>query len=701
METMTNGAIGEIQPRLIIQEDTKACLSAALLTQLPPQSGVDEQAVSEILSHGGIYQEGVGSGLFPASELDASVRKLGLKANPVYDARGPVAQEDQQVIERLAKIDAALRSGQNVLLAYPRQREGSIPFLHYSMVTGFTETPTGDGVVIVDPSDVDGGVRHPSWQELDGYVRPIEGLPVMAWGIEPAEERVSSTVSKVSERGLPGFSLLAKPLYRAEDTGQPIPTGTEHPVSVAMPTTEITTQFHDYGDIVLSREGKQPIGYPRFVIPPAIKALSRNIVGKASALPFPDYESVKAAAHLENTYGSGATISEAQGLYWLPDTKLNRDGWQHAGTGLSPRQAVAVQEGRPHNDLERRAEAEQKIKATIEHYTGALPEDIYLLPTGMSAIYLLNQALIEIAGEAPGVQFGFPYTDSYEQRKFGPSRNIKRNILDFRAADYEGLEALVASGQPLRAIITEYPSNPLLQTADIHRLDMITAGEVPLVIDDTVGSIYNLDNARLPASVAARVTSLTKFFSSVGDVMGGSIVLRPQSPHYQRLKAGLDELYTDSIWHEDAEVLAENSKLFHDFMPVINSNGAELAQWLSETWAGEGKPLQTVYYPSLINKPEYDALRKPRGGYGGLLSLRFKNAEQGFRFFDELKVTKGPSLGTYYTLGCLYTLLAHKPVESVEQFGVTADLVRLSIGIEDLDELKERTERAMQASKVN
>ena len=69
-----------------------------------------------------------------------------------------------------------------------------------------------------------------------------------------------------------------------------------------------------------------------------------------------------------------------------------------------------------------------------------------------------------------------------------------------------------------------------------------------------------------------------------------------------------------------------------------------------------------------------------------------------YRYFDALRVTKGPSLGTYYTLGCLYTWLAHKPVDSVKKFGVAPDLVRLSIGIEDEAELQARMTEALEAS---
>lgn len=694
---MANIEFGELTPRLTTQEDPMACMSACLLSQISPESDLTEEDINGVLKKDGLFAQGMGVDLHPAVTINQSAGKLGLSAQPLYDTRLLDENEESKIVERLAKIEATIRSGKSVMLAFPKRREGQESFLHFCIVSGYTETADGSGVVLMDPSEIDGGVESPTWEELIDYVKPDEEIAVMAWGIgKESEPFKENSENKNNDGGLPGFSLLAKPIYKEEETGEAIPTGTDHPCSVAIPTSDITKLFASQGNVVLSREGNHPAGYPRFVVPPAVKNLSLSQTGSFSNLPYPSRQSAKAAAYMENTYGDGADITESDGLFWMPDSNYNSSAWQHTGLGISSRQAKSTLEGNPGNNLERRNKAEDKIKNVIGEHTGANFEDIYLFPTGMASIYWLNQALINMSDEAPAVQFGFPYADTYDQRYYGPSRNVSKNILDIRNGNYEELQALADSGQSIRGVFTEYPSNPLLWTPDFQKLDHMTNAETPVVVDDTIGTMLNLDDSKLPDCVVARVTSLTKFFSSVGDVMGGSIVLRPQSPHYDHLKTELDKLYEDTVWYEDAEVLAQNSDLFPKVMPTINENGEALATWLSQEWSGRHRPLQDVYYPGLKDKETFDTTRKASGGYGGLMSLQFKDARNGFKFFDNLKVTKGPSLGTYYTLGCLYTYLAHKPIGSVEKFGVTPDLVRISAGIEDIHVLKDRFAQAFE-----
>ncbi|MGD9857485.1 MAG: PLP-dependent transferase, partial [Planctomycetaceae bacterium] len=88
----------------------------------------------------------------------------------------------------------------------------------------------------------------------------------------------------------------------------------------------------------------------------------------------------------------------------------------------------------------------------------------------------------------------------------------------------------------------------------------------------------------------------------------------------------------------------------------------------------------------------FRAFQRPGGGYGGLLSLTLHNeAESAPRFFDALRVCKGPNLGMTYTLACPYTILAHYgELEFAESCGMSRHLIRVSVGLEDADDLIER-----------
>ena len=90
-------------------------------------------------------------------------------------------------------------------------------------------------------------------------------------------------------------------------------------------------------------------------------------------------------------------------------------------------------------------------------------------------------------------------------------------------------------------------------------------------------------------------------------------------------------------------------------MAAINRNGVALARFL------EAHPaVERVYYPGLGDSDNYDAIRRPDGGYGGLFSfLPVDCTSTAVKVYDNLRINKGPSLGTDYTLCCPYTILAH------------------------------------------
>jgi cystathionine gamma-synthase len=90
-------------------------------------------------------------------------------------------------------------------------------------------------------------------------------------------------------------------------------------------------------------------------------------------------------------------------------------------------------------------------------------------------------------------------------------------------------------------------------------------------------------------------------------------------------------------------------------------------------------------------------VRKPQGGWGSLVTFLPKHAETTSpRIYDRLEVCKGPSLGTVFTLACPFTLLAHyTELDWAESCGVSRHLIRLSVGLENPEELWRRIERAL------
>ena len=108
--------------------------------------------------------------------------------------------------------------------------------------------------------------------------------------------------------------------------------------------------------------------------------------------------------------------------------------------------------------------------------------------------------------------------------------------------------------------------------------------------------------------------------------------------------------------------------------------------------------VKKVYYPAFVDREHYDAVRRPDGGFGGLISFSLTDPSQTPALYEAMRFCKGPSLGTDYTLVCPYTLLAHyREIKWAESCGVSAELLRISVGRESEIELLGRLEEAFEA----
>ncbi|ERF71396.1 hypothetical protein EPUS_07424 [Endocarpon pusillum Z07020] len=340
-------------------------------------------------------------------------------------------------------------------------------------------------------------------------------------------------------------------------------------------------------------------------------------------------------------------------------------------------------------ELEKALEVSEDVSG---HRVNGLSEgDVYLYPTGMSSIFNTHRILMAHRAEPrKSICFGFPYIDTLKiLEKWGPGCLFYGNGSD---ADLDDLERRLTQGEKYLALFTEFPGNPLLNTPDLKRIrSLADRYDFAVVVDETIGNFINV-NTLARADVV--VSSLTKVFSGESNVMGGSAVYNPQGRMYQSLQKTLDVEYEDNYWAEDAVFMERNSRDFISRIQRVNVNAEAIADVLSSS------PLvKEVYYPK--HRPSriyYDQCRNADGGYGGLLSVTFRHVEEAVVFFDALEVQKGPSLGTNFTLSCPFVILAHyNELDWAAQFGVDADLVRISIGLENTAELRFIFESALNA----
>jgi cystathionine gamma-synthase len=317
--------------------------------------------------------------------------------------------------------------------------------------------------------------------------------------------------------------------------------------------------------------------------------------------------------------------------------------------------------------------------------------DVYLFPCGMNAIFNAHRALLGARGPLRSISFGFPYVDTLKiLQKFGPGCEFYGNA---SSEDLDDLERRLREGERFLALFCEFPANPLLSCPDLVRIRQLAdTYDFAVVVDETIGTFVNVDVVQFADIV---VSSLTKIFSGDCNVMGGSGIVNPAGRYYEALKNALSTGYEDTYWPEDALFMERNSRDYQSRIARTNRNSEMLCDVLS------GHPsVKRVYYPKVSStRAHYEACRLPGGGYGGLLSVTFKTKDSAVAFYDAIETAKGPSLGTNFTLTSPYVLLAHyQELDWAAKFGVDPDLIRISVGLEDTDELKDIFVRALRAA---
>jgi cystathionine gamma-synthase len=479
--------------------------------------------------------------------------------------------------------------------------------------------------------------------------------------------------------------LFQNPIWRAEQLGQPIP-ASPHAVSVALPRWEDVVGYEEKKPEVVTRLTS---GYPRFLILAQVQELAQQIGNGQPCLPFPSARAAgMCAKFIERTSGEQAKVVERSGIRGVvtsdAGTPALRAFWQHTGLIVSTRQAEAHLAGRaPAPDD---AAVRRSLRRQLAGFYDCAEDDIFLAPTGMASMFAALQAVMQRTPGRPTAQLGFPYVDTLKlQQKLGHGGILLHHLGSIESE----LQALLRR-QPLAACFCEIPGNPLLGSADVRRISpILREHRLPLVVDDVVATPANVDLSRHADLIA---TSLTKFIVGTGDAMGGALICNPKSPLYRELKPIVHSQHEELLWGEDAVVLDTQARGFPERMKRHNQNGLLLAERLRQHPA-----VEQVWYPKWEFSEAYEAVRRPNGGWGALITFLPKNGQaRSPGIYDRLAFCKGPSLGTVFTLACPFTLLAHyTELEWAESCGVSRYLIRISVGLEDPEDLWQRLERAL------
>jgi len=471
--------------------------------------------------------------------------------------------------------------------------------------------------------------------------------------------------------------------------GSPLP-DSPHACSVCLPTWDSVVDYEEGREKVLKR---LRTGYPRFFKHPSVERLfekARTVCAGDGevVLVLPTRGSVQRAHRwVERRAECALRITSFHGLQVLVVPEKARavvgDYWRYTGEIVSSRQAVDFLDG-----AMREGNKSHLVARAMAMLTGVAEENTFIFSSGMSAVTAVVRSLPGAREGRKTLQIEFPYVDCLKvQERFG------NGVVYLNRAEGESFdEALqrIRAGE-FAGVFTEVPGNPLLRTSDIARVaEACAASGTPLVIDDSAAGPANVDVLRF-ADVCT--SSLTKWVSGAGDVMAGMVSLRADSPHAGAFRQSLAEHATEiaPLYIGDAEVLLSNLKDYRKRVKPLNENGLALAQWLAAHPA-----VAEVWHPSLETRGHYDTVRRATGGYGGLLSFTLKAPKKTPKVYDALRFSKGPSFGTPFTLVCPYTMLAHyHELEWAEGCGVPANLLRVSCGMEPVDDILARFEEAL------
>ncbi len=490
---------------------------------------------------------------------------------------------------------------------------------------------------------------------------------------------------------MPQESLRKNPLWRAEDLGKPIP-NTTHAVSMCLPRWQDVVGYEERDPVTMK---KLTLGYPRFFYHPLVTKAFNHF--KAPTDEAVQIYSTRNTAERCRVYllkkDASATITiRAVGLRALiayPEALADtaKEYWQHTGEGISSRCAEDLLNETHAPDA---SNAWKTIQERVAEFTGAQPEDVYLFSCGMAAINAAFLAAKQIAPNQPSVQYAFPYGDTLKlQEKMGDQPALF--YAQGKTADFQTLEKELKN-TPINGLFCEFPTNPLLTSVDLKGLRKLADEyHFPIIIDETLGACIN-QNTHPFADVSA--ISLTKFFAGTSDVLGGALIINSSSPLAEAFRQQFKTIYEPAAFYPaDVIQLEQDSRGYRKRVEKINASALAVCEYLNKHPA-----IESVYYPALTDQEIYDQFRRPNGGYGGLFSFVLKNAAQHTAaLYDALEITKGPNLGTSFSLCCPFTMIAHyDELEWAESAGASRWLIRISVGTEPAEELIARFERALQ-----
>jgi len=276
------------------------------------------------------------------------------------------------------------------------------------------------------------------------------------------------------------------------------------------------------------------------------------------------------------------------------------------------------------------------------------------------------------------------------------SRVLARYGLEFSYVDMTDAADVKNAMRPnTRMLWLETPTNPLLKLIDIAAIAALKQSRQVVVVDNTFATPYLQSPLALGADVV--VHSTTKYLGGHSDVIGGATMTN--SPEI----ADTIKFHQNAVGGVpgpmDAYLVMRGAKTLAVRMREHEKNARTIAEFLSKN--GE---VERVYYPGLESHPQHQLAKRQMRGFGGMVSFVLRGPEErAHDFVRRLKFfSLAESLGGVESLISIPARMTHGsiPKEDRERRGVTDGLIRLSVGIEDADDLVADLEHALSTSRA-
>ncbi|MDX9704307.1 MAG: cystathionine gamma-synthase [Weeksellaceae bacterium] len=274
------------------------------------------------------------------------------------------------------------------------------------------------------------------------------------------------------------------------------------------------------------------------------------------------------------------------------------------------------------------------------------------------------------------------------------TRIYEKYGLKFHFVDLSDLTAINEKiSDKTKLIWVETPTNPLMKIVDIQKVcDLAKEKNIKVAVDNTFASPYLQNPLDLGADIVMH--SATKYLNGHSDVVAGALIVKneklAEEIHFQLFAGG------GILGPQDSYLVLRGIKTLHLRMQRHCENGEKVAEFLNQH-----PKIKQVFYPGLVSHPGYETAKRQMRGFGGMVSFNFKSGEKSdaVKFLESLKIfTLAESLGGIESLANHPASMTHAsiPAEIRIEKGISDDLIRLSVGVEDIDDLLADLQQALE-----